>query len=274
MLSALPVDLWWHLLPFVSLLDATSLMSTCKKVEAVISDDSVYRIFAEQKYPADTLQPDEHYDQSWRRLLQDDNAKGGCYVLKIHAVSRWRHNAMLPGVFYINSVRYLIWDRSTRKVHVAIEAFGSNDLRAADRTTICRACHGNDTERRLPPLQATDSLQCESSVYVVNKRTYQLCVLHFPQVYFEFPTFGWGYSYYFTYNGSPTIRGSDYECVPFLRNFNSLKEVFSLEQENCSFRPRDFVCDPSDVRTWGEPIPIEFLSMAEEELWGCNLDGN
>lgn len=211
----------------------------------------MYYAFAHRKYPSVTLNKDLYTNHSWKSLVKDDNSRGGFYVLEKLVVSEWMHNH--GGAFYINAIRCLIWDRQSRTVSIIIEAFGDSDLRDAHTTNLFQL--HPPREKRLVSF---------SQSYIVNTKTYKLCILRFPDTYFK-P----GYSYMFTYDGSSTAYTSDYEGVCFLSSFKSLNQLFSLQQQNCCFCSRDeFVVHPSNPWTWNRFIPRGIFSLQEEGRWG------
>lgn len=273
MIYELPDDAWLHFLPFVTIADVASLMRTCTTVRRTLvsMEDIIWRLFAELTYPAETLLV-QQYDNSWKDLLQDDNAKGGFYMLTSRTVSTWDYNVYQDDEhhhldvhtrIYVNSIEHVIWDKQERTVSLVIEAFGHTDLRGAETTTIFQHVHppGEFNSATFAPI---------ASHYLINREGYKLCVVSYEQTIFESPS---NITYYFTYNGSDSNAGSDYPCVEFLVNVASLKELFSLQNESVSFRSRSFFngMEPSDVRSWSHQIPGRIIdSLMSRGQWGVS----
>jgi hypothetical protein len=122
-----PEDLWLDIVPFVNVVDVASLLTTCTTLTKTLKSKecAICRLLAERKYPEETLHVDQ-YDNSWRDLLEDDNAKGGVYVLTTRTAS-YLKNKRVVGRLYVTSIEHLIWDKQERTVSLVIEAFGHDD---------------------------------------------------------------------------------------------------------------------------------------------------
>jgi hypothetical protein len=255
-------DTWFHILSYMQLSDFASLLSTDKLLrERLLEDEEAYmKLFACLKYPMDTVDV-QLYGQSWKILLQDDNARGGCYTLSTRIVSEWRANSdpfFVTSHFYINAVRHVVWDRQVKCIYIIIEAYGNQDLRDAHTTTIFHVPLDNFRGTRYEP---------QSYHYLINQNGHKLCILRFPEDIFNQ---GHTCDFWFTYNGSETIRGSDYPAVPFLRCEPSLRDTFNLSRSECDFRPKTF-CEqvkPSDVQSWGRHMNDNIIQQMHRGQWG------
>jgi hypothetical protein len=257
-----PTDIWVQILTHVQLSDFLILLTINKILrEWLMQEEELYlRLFASLKYPADTI--DIHrYSQSWKSLLQDDNARGGCYVLTNLTVSEWFYNSH-PSIatthFYINAIRYVVWDRESQNISIIIEAYGNHDLRDTHTTTIFK--------EYLDTLNVTRYLP-HSYHYLIDQAGHKLCVLNFSEHIFN-P--GRACDFWFTYSGSEDTEGSDYRCVPFLRCEPTLKDTFNLSSSECEFRPKSF-CEQvksSDVQSWGRPINDNIIQQMKLGHWG------
>jgi hypothetical protein len=280
-------DVLCVVLEFVTRPDLGNLISTNKKLQAMLDDELVYEHFARHKYPSNTLVVSRY--RSWKELLKDDNAKNGAYMLQGEraavpieqrswklpappsqqlppvAIAKWRMNN--SSAAYFNSVKNIMWDRHLNHIVITVEAFGARDLRTAVTTSFFRV-HGLPIPPRAILLRPLFILECSKH----NSPTYQLC-----QFYFQASDFRPGCAYKYTYNGSPTIRGSDYECVTFLGRLafpTSLKELFTLDKENCSFISVPSTCSrrvpqsPSNILDWNVTLPRQVSELHKMGGWG------
>jgi hypothetical protein len=274
-------DVLCVVLEFATRADLGSLISTNKKLRAMLDDELVYEQLARRKYPPNTLDVSRY--RSWKELLKDDNAKNGAYMLKGEraagqrssklpavplppvAIAKWRMNNSYTA--YFSSVKNIVWDRHLNHIVITVEAFGARDLRSAVTTSFFRV-HGLPIPPRAIILRPLFILECSKH----NSPTYQLC-----QFYFSASDFRPGCAYKYTYNGSPTIRGSDYECVTFLGRLafpTSLKELFTLDKEHCSFIPvsstssRRVPQSPSNIMDWNVTLPRQVSELHKVGGWG------
>eukprot|EP00541_Cyclophora_tenuis_P001531 CAMPEP_0116578944 /NCGR_PEP_ID=MMETSP0397-20121206/21989_1 /TAXON_ID=216820 /ORGANISM="Cyclophora tenuis, Strain ECT3854" /LENGTH=299 /DNA_ID=CAMNT_0004108393 /DNA_START=51 /DNA_END=950 /DNA_ORIENTATION=+ len=274
------LDGWMNVLPFLTLPDVATLTRCCKDVRDVLSDDVVYSQFARLQYPPETLEIGSY--GSWKDLVKDDNAEAGIRVLNVNAVSEWHYNKKLGRrLFYVNSVRLMVWDRRARSISLLVEAYGNTDLRTAHTTSIFRVNGDADvrvvhlpfpmSERRHPPGRVLERSTCRDHTDIANVPSYKLCFLHFPESSFA-PTTE-PVRYMFTYNGSRGLEGTDYPCVDLTTNFTCLKELFSVEN-GAKFCARDsFEVGPSDVKQWEvSTIPESILARRDRGEWGrCTM---
>ena len=282
--ATLPLDIWISIIECLEVFDFLNLLALNRDIHSIVDRDLVYERLARRKFPTSTLElsygnanapplPNHPY-QSWKELLKDDNARNGYYQLDLpNALCRWRMNR--SDQFYIAAIRSMAWDRWTRHIILTIEAFGHFDLRRAEDTSIFRVNPIPVPPRAIRlPLASVDyggvSLFHDSP-------SHQLC----RQLYAE-DLFRPGHTYKFTYAGSSTIRGSDYECATFLDkgDFRSLQELFSLAQENCHFvsrNPRNVEQEqqpglifPSNILEWPDVVlPEAIKRLHRRGEWGA-----
>lgn len=214
--SSLPLDIWTTIAGFLVVLDLYNLLATNKEIHSTVDQDVIYEQFAKRKFPLYLLDRSV-YENSWKKLVQDDNARNGYYRLQLNAVSFWRRNS--NQMFYVNMIRTIAWDRQTNQIILEVEAFGENDLRGAFATTFFRVNPIPVPPRAIPLV----NIRCEN--YECNGPSHKLC-----RLYLDATQFRPGHTYKFTYSGSATIRGSDYECVSFLSRaeFRSLPDLFEM----------------------------------------------
>jgi hypothetical protein len=281
LLLVIPLDVWSAILDFLQVSDLYGLVATNKELHSMVDQEGVYQRLAKRKFPIQFLDITQ-YDNSWKQLLQDDNAKNGYYRLELNAVSYCSREGIAWGMFYVNKIRSIAWDRQENHIILEIEAFGENDLRTAPPTSIFRLDPENGVGaapvhlphmywRSQQPAVDPPPLQ----VYQGGD-SHQLCRIHLDAAWFP-P----GYSYKFTYNGSRSTRGrSDYDCITFLskHHFPSLPELFDLQREvgeggqlgRCEFVSRSAPLVPSNVMDWkGVMLPQDIKERHCRGEWGA-----
>ena len=63
-----------NVVDYLDLNDTKNLLTTCKQIKLVVDDDIVYRKYANRRFPKHLLDVSA-YDESWKALLRDDNAR-------------------------------------------------------------------------------------------------------------------------------------------------------------------------------------------------------
>jgi hypothetical protein len=218
---SLPLDIWTAIATFLERLDLYSLLTTNKEIHSMVDQDVICEQFAQRKFPLYLLDL-SLYENSWKMLLQDDNAKNGYYRLQVNAVS-FSQIRNSDEMFYVNIIRSIAWDRKENLIILEFEAFGEN-LRAASTIDFFRVNPSLLLALILPsfsiPLVKS---RCEN--YAHSGPSHQLC-----RIYLDATQFIPGYTYKFAYSGSHMFRGSDYHCFSFLagRDFRSLPELFEM----------------------------------------------
>jgi hypothetical protein len=272
---SLPLDVWSAILDFLQVSDLYGLVATNKEIRSIVDQDSTYERLAKRKFPVQLLDITQ-YDNSWKKLLQDDNAKNGYYRLELNAVSYCSREGIAWGMFYVNKIRSIAWDRQKNHIILEVEAFGENDLRIAPPTSIFRLDPENGTGAAVHLPHYMHSWRQPVVYQQQGRDSHQLCRIHLEAGWFP-P----GYSYKFTYNGSRTIRGSDYDCITFLSKsqFPSLPELFDLQREQglqggklgrCEFVSRSAPLLPSNVMDWeGVLLPQDIKERHRRGEWGA-----
>ena len=270
-LCSLPLDVWSAILDFLQVSDLYGMVATNKEIRSIVDRDSTYERLAKHKFPIQLLDITQYEDDSWKKLLQNDNAKNGYYRMELNPVSYCSREGIAWGTFYVNKIRSIAWDRQENQIILEVEAFGENDLRTAVTTTIFRI----NPENKGATVRMYDWWQ-PVQVYPGGD-SHQLCRIHMDATWFP-P----GYSYKFTYNGSRTIQGSDYDCITFLSKsqFPSLPELFDLQREErslqggtlgrCEFVSRSAPLLPSNVMDWeGVLLPQDIKERHRRGEWGA-----
>jgi hypothetical protein len=272
---SLPLDVWSAILEFLQVSDLYGLMATNKEIFSIVDQDSTYDRLAKRKFPLQLLDITQ-YENSWKKLLQDDNAKNGYYRLELNALSYCSREGIAWDAYYVNKIRSIAWDRQENHIILEVEAFGEHDLRIATPTSIFRLHpdYGIGGAVHLPhymyPGRQPLVYQQQGS-----DSQHQLCRIHL-----EARRFRPGHSYKFTYNGSRTIQGSDYDCTTFLSKseFPSLPELFDLQREKiqggqlgcCEFVSRSAPLVPSNVMDWeGVLLPQDIKERYRRGEWGA-----
>lgn len=277
-------DTWLTVLDYLQLSDVYNLLPTSKKIFSMIDTETAYERRARFMYPLSTIQPNniskykrqeeeeekqeqnqqtgeeiDDSDKPWKRLLQDGNGKNGLYVKTLHKVSYCLDNNEM-NMFYVNSIRYMIWDKQEKTISLIIEAFGHEDLRTGLTTSLFRLSTTlaayitgrttTTTVTKIDPIRTKSFVPIGSpALWFIDQSDmfrdkHDLCQLVYPEEVFCHP----GNEYKFTYNGSPTIEGSDYECVTFLKptEVQPLERMFRIapgtgtdNSNNCQFVPRE-----------------------------------
>jgi hypothetical protein len=80
--SSLALDIWTTIAGFLEILDLYSLLTTDKEIHSTADQDVIYEQFAKRKFPLYLLDRSV-YEDSWKKLDQDDNAKNGYYRLQL-----------------------------------------------------------------------------------------------------------------------------------------------------------------------------------------------
>ena len=268
---SLPFDVWSAILDFLQVSDLYGLVATNKEIRSIVDQDNTYERLAKHKFPLQLLDITHYENDSWKKLLQDDNAKNGYYRLELNNVSYCSREGIAWGTFYVNKIRSIAWDRQENHIILEVEAFGENDLRAASATSIFRF----DPENGAAVLLAKNRIDWRQPQINHHggggRESHQLCRIHLATA--SFPP---GYSYKFTYNG-----GSDYDCITFLSKsqFPSLPELFDLQREQglhggklgrCEFVSRSAPLVPSNVTEWeGVLLPQDIKERHRCREWGA-----
>jgi hypothetical protein len=269
---SLPLDVWSAILDFLQVSDLYGLVVTNKEIRSIVDQDSTYELLAKRRFPIELLDITQYENNSWKKLLEDDNAKNGYYRLELNAISYCSREGITWGMFYVNKMRSIAWDRQENQIILEVEAFGENDLRTASTTSIFRLN---------PPEDKKGAAVClydwrQPVLVYPGGNNHKLCRIHMDATWFP-P----GYSYMFTYNGSRTIQGSDYDCITFLSNsqFPSLPELFDLQRERglqggklgrCEFVSRSAPLLPSNVMDWeGVLLPQGIRERHRRGEWGA-----
>jgi hypothetical protein len=270
---SLPLDVWSVILDFLQVSDLYGLLATNKEIRSVVDQESTYERLAKHKFPMPLLDITQYENNSWKKLLQDDNAKNGYYRLELNALSYCSREGIAWGKYYVNKIRAIAWDKKENRIILEVEAFGEDDLRTASTTSIFRV----DSEPNGgAAVRLFDWRQPILERYP-GGNSHQLCRIHRDATWFP-P----GYSYKFTYNGSRTIQGSDYDCITFLSKsqFPSLPELFDLQREQgpkdggklgrCEFVSRSAPLVPSNVMDWkGVLLPQDVRERHLRGEWGA-----
>jgi hypothetical protein len=168
--SSLPLDIWSCVVGFLELADLSSLLTTSKQIHSTSDQDVIYEHLAKGKFPLHPLDVSLCESSSWKTLLQDDNAKNGCYRLQLNAVSCSRNNS--DQRVNVNTIRSIAWDGKHNRIILEVEAFGENDLPKASRTAVCRIDPTSTRSSFLHPPKKSGVWfeNCET-----NGPTHQLC---------------------------------------------------------------------------------------------------
>jgi hypothetical protein len=221
--SSLPFDIWTTIAGFLEILDLCSLLTTNKEIHSTVDQDDIYAQFAKRKFPLYLLDRSV-YNNSWKKLLQDDNAKNGYYRLQLNALTFWtRYGSTIHHVdhtFYVHMIRTIAWDRQANEIILEVEAFGENDMRMALGTAFFRVA-----DKAIPLVQ----IRCEN--YEYNGPSHQLC-----RIYLDANDFLPGHTYKFTYSEPRPLPSAYNYPRNFLAasDFRSLHELFkmpSLQEE-------------------------------------------
>lgn len=252
MIESLDNGVWSLIISYLELSNLSDLCLVCKAFRSLCDSETAYGIWAHQRYPIDTIHPSD-YNNTFKALLQDDNARGGMYVMEKLVVSEWVYNSnpvlRSQDLFYVNAIRYLIWDRLSQEVSVVFEAFGNRDLRPGSTSVL------KFQSRRQMFQSGHRMLPAETEDYIVTP-TYQFCRLRCQEERFH----GLG-RYFFRYGGNFV----DYPLTEFLEVMESLQSTFRRESR---FLPRNFVPSPSNVETWPIRIPESILQQQSRGVWG------
>lgn len=302
--SSLPLDIWTAIAGFLERLDLYSLLTTNKQIHSTVDQDVIYEQFAKRKFPFHLLDI-SLYENSWKMLLQDDNARNGYYRLQLNAVTFSLGNS--DQMFYVDIIRSIAWDRKENQIILEFEAFGEN-LREASTTAFFRVSPSLVALPLPPGAIPLVKIACEN--YAYSGPFHQLC-----RIYLDATQFIPGYTYKFSYSGSQTFRGNDYHCFTFLAgsDFRSLPELFemsSLQERltelttimrssagyyrpvdadfverhrrdmaprktiqpsgNCDFVSRSTPLQPSNLLEWkGFPLPQGLRERHDHGAWGA-----
>jgi hypothetical protein len=293
MLNApLPLDIWTNITGFLEILDLYSLLTTNKEINTTVDQDVIYEQFAKRKFPLYLLDTSV-YENSWKTLLQHDNARNGYYRLQLNALSCWsRYDG--TSAFHGHMIRTMAWDRQTNQIILDVEAFGENNLREASGTSFYRL----DPTLRVATASAIPLVKIRCENYEYNGPSHKLC-----RIYLDASQFLPGHTYQFIYGRSRKIGGSaEYDCVTFLAgsDFSSLPELFempSLRERlkerttiirssgynglmdatsiqpsgNCDFVSRSTPLQPSNVLEWQDHsfLPKEIRERHGYGAWGA-----
>jgi hypothetical protein len=219
--SSLPLDVWTTIAGFLEILDLYSLLTTNKQIHSTVDQDAIYEQFAKRKFPLYLLDRSV-YDNSWKKLLQDDNAKNGYYRLQLNAAYYCRRSSDAMTI-NVHMIRTIAWDRQANEIILEVEAFGGDDMRVASGTTFFRV------DPWVNPIRVADRaiplVQIWYENYKYNGPSHQLC-----RIYLDANEFLPGYAYNFTY-GEPRPLPSVYNYPRhFLAGseFRSLHELFKM----------------------------------------------
>jgi hypothetical protein len=219
--SSLPLDIWSTINGFLEILDLYSLLTTSKEIHSTVDQDVIYEQFAKRKFPLYLLDTSV-YEKSWKKLVQDDNAKNGYYRLQLNAPSFLKRSD--DHIFYLYMIRTIAWDRQANEIILEVEGFGENDLREASGIAFFWVHPIQADEWNVPLVK----IRCEN--YEYNGPSHQLC-----RIYLDANQFLPGYTYKFTYGDPRPVRsvynydhtflaGSDFRSLPELFKMPSLQE--------------------------------------------------
>jgi hypothetical protein len=216
--SSLPLDIWTTIAGFLEIIDLYSLLTTNKEINTTVDQDVIYEQFAKRKFPLYLLDTSV-YENSWKTLLQDDNAKNGYYRLQLNAVSfRYSMDDDRRLFYTAQMIRTIAWDRQTNQIILEVEVFGENNLSPASSSALFRVIPTPVTFS-LPPGAMIPLVKTRSEDYAYNSPSHRLC-----RIYLDATQFLPGCTYKFTYSGSI------YGCFTFLSgsDFRSLSELFEM----------------------------------------------
>mmetsp|Transcript_33436 Transcript_33436/g.77060 ORF Transcript_33436/g.77060 Transcript_33436/m.77060 type:complete len:297 (+) Transcript_33436:129-1019(+) len=265
--TSLPRDLWMSILGFVTE-EMHSVACVCQEFASIARSEEFSRLCVEQRYPADTICRESY--PSWRAMLLDGNAKNGVYVLDRNARSGWKFNGNHR--YYTNAVISILVDRSI--IGLVVMGLGHADLRDAGKTSVFRV--EGESEEAATPDRATKLVNVAVD-RVENQPGFKLCVIHFHQKDF-LPH----YEYRFTYNGSRTHRGSDYDCDVFLKA-NEVAWVRQCLRYRDQFRfvSRGGLANAIHQHwkehngdTFWNSVPQPIRQLHEQSSWGETITGN
>lgn len=301
-------DTWLLVLDYLELADVYSLLSTSKTISVIVDSEKAYERRARSTYPTSTLQPhnlckyneqidgqktgnnhmnsvnvnnddrtSHHVEEKpcWKELVRDFNGKNGFYVRRIdNRVSNWTSNGAHWS--YVNSIRYMIWDRREKSISLIAENFGYDDIGVNLTTSVFRLTNNNKNEdcdslttaTRIYPIR-TETLEQEAcsgitrilpgsgeELFFQNK--HRLCKIVFAEDAFSHSNC----TYKFTFDGDPKSKGGGYGCTTFLypSEVQSLKGLFNTTVDAdsssiCQFVQREdssssWWLKPSNVLDW------------------------